>query len=192
MEKKTIAFFGASGGLGEGVIPKLSKNYNIIELNSKILDITDFAAVKKFFDENTIDIVINFSGYNYDSVLHKYTTDKLHEIDKQVDVNIKGTINILSTCIGGMRDRGYGRIVLASSILAEHPVKCTSIYAGCKGFIDSVAKVAALENAGKGINCNSIQLGYFDAGLLYKIPESIRESIREQIPTKRWGSMDEL
>ncbi|MBD3636692.1 MAG: SDR family oxidoreductase [Crocinitomicaceae bacterium] len=91
-----------------------------------------------------------------------------------------------------MRERGYGRIVLISSILAESPVVSTGIYAGCKGFLDSIAKTVALENAGKGVTCNTIQLGYFDGGLTYRIPEKILDHIVGSIPMKRIGTIDEL
>jgi NAD(P)-dependent dehydrogenase (short-subunit alcohol dehydrogenase family) len=91
-----------------------------------------------------------------------------------------------------MRENNYGRIILSSSILADHPVISTSIYAGCKGFIDSLTKTVSVENANKNININSLQLGYFDGGLTYKIPESFREKIKNNIPAKRWGTIEEL
>jgi NAD(P)-dependent dehydrogenase (short-subunit alcohol dehydrogenase family) len=91
-----------------------------------------------------------------------------------------------------MRAQQFGRIILVSSVLADHPVISTSIYAGCKGFVDSFTKTVALENANKNINCNSLQLGYFDGGLTYKIPENFRDTIKNNIPAKRWGTIVEL
>ena len=49
-----------------------------------------------------------------------------------------------------------------------------------------------MENANKGVTCNTIQLGYFDGGLTYKIPEQFRADIQKSIPIGRWGSIDEL
>ena len=37
-----------------------------------------------------------------------------------------------------------------------------------------------------------MQLGYFDGGLTYKIPETFRDTIKNNIPAKRWGMIDEL
>ena len=113
-------------------------------------------------------------------------------LNQQIDVNIKGTVNIVSNCLSHMREQQFGRIILVSSVLADHPVVSTSIYAGCKGFIDSFTKTVALENASKNINCNSLQLGYFDGGLTYKIPENFRDEIKNNIPAKRWGKIMEL
>jgi NAD(P)-dependent dehydrogenase (short-subunit alcohol dehydrogenase family) len=189
---KTVALFGASGGLGKQLLPLLQTKYNVIGLSSSDIDVTNFIQVNKFFETNDIDIVINLSGYNFDTFAHKINDETLNQVDKQIDVNIKGTINVVSNCLNKMREQQFGRIILVSSVLADHPVISTSIYAGCKGFVDSFTKTVALENANKNINCNSLQLGYFDGGLTYKIPETFRDSIRNNIPAKRWGMITEL
>lgn len=190
---KTIALFGASGGLGSQLLPLLETKYNVIGLNSSDIDVTNYAQVNKFFETNNIDIVVNLSGYNFDIFAHKIAGyDVLTQIDKQIDINIMGTINIVSNCLNKMREQQFGRIILVSSVLADHPVISTSVYSGCKGFVDSFTKTVALENANKNINCNSLQLGYFDGGLTYKIPENFRDTIKNNIPSKRWGMITEL
>jgi 3-oxoacyl-[acyl-carrier protein] reductase len=189
---KTVALFGGTGGLGSQLAPLLKESYNVIIIGSKNVDVTDYGNVKTFFSNNEIDIVINLSGYNYDSFLHKYTEDSYFQIQKQIDINIKGTVNVTSCALPQMREKQYGRIVLLSSVLADHPVISTSIYSGCKGFVDSFTKTVALENIGKNITCNSLQLGYFDGGLTHKIPESFKEVVKNNIPAKRWGSIEEL
>jgi NAD(P)-dependent dehydrogenase (short-subunit alcohol dehydrogenase family) len=186
---KTIALFGASGGLGNQLSPMLKDKYNVIGINSSQVDVTDIDQVKSFFDSHQIDIVINLSGYNSDAFAHKISQEQLN---KQLDINVKGTVNIVSSCLPKMREKQFGRIILVSSVLADHPVISTSIYAGCKGFVDSFTKTVALENANKNINCNSLQLGYFDGGLTYKIPETFRDVIKNNIPSKRWGEINEL
>lgn len=189
---KTIALFGARGGLGSQLLPLLKNKYTVIGVNSSNVDVTNFTQVKTFFETNNIDIVINLSGYNFDQFAHKINDANLDQLNKQIDVNIKGTVNIVSNCLTKMREQQFGRIILVSSVLADHPVISTSIYAGCKGFVDSFTKTVSLENANKNINCNSLQLGYFDGGLTYKIPENFRDTIKNTIPAKRWGMITEL
>jgi NAD(P)-dependent dehydrogenase (short-subunit alcohol dehydrogenase family) len=189
---KTVVLFGATGGLGKQLLPILQTKYNVIGISSSDIDVTSFTQVNEFFETNNIDIVINLSGYNFDTFTHKINDETLNQINKQIDVNIKGTINVVSNCLSKMREQQFGRIILVSSVLADHPVISTSIYAGCKGFVDSFTKTVALENANKNINCNSLQLGYFDGGLTYKIPENFRDTIKNNIPAKRWGTIAEL
>jgi short-subunit dehydrogenase len=182
---KKIVIFGATGGLGCEISKKLI-DYDVISLGSSDLDITNYEEVCNFFKTNSFDIVINFAGVNFDKFAHKLTPNDTEIINKQIDVNIKGSINIVSSCLPAMRENNFGRIILISSVLAEKPVVSTSIYSGCKGFLDSFAKTIGLENANKNISCNTIQLGYFDGGMTYKIPEQIRNTILETIPSKRW------
>lgn len=189
---KTVALFGGTGGLGSQVQPFLQNEYNIISIGSRDVDVTNYQSVKNFFDANEVDIVVNLSGYNYDCFMHKYSEKNINEITKQLNVNVLGTINVVSCCLSKMREKQFGRIILTSSVLADHPVISTAIYAGCKGFVDSLTKTVAMENAAKNITCNSLQLGYFDGGLTYKIPESFRDSVKDNIPSKRWGTIEEL
>ncbi|MFL5763730.1 MAG: SDR family NAD(P)-dependent oxidoreductase [Bacteroidia bacterium] len=189
---KHIAIFGGTGGLGSKLAEELAGSFKVTALGSKDVDVTDYSQVRAFFEEQTVDIVLNFSGTNIDGFMHKYNSENQSNIDVQINTNIRGTINILSCCLGQMRERGYGRIVLVSSILAHSPVVGTGVYSGCKGFIDSIVKTVALENAAKGITCNSLQLGYFDGGLTYRIPEEVREGIVKSIPAGRLGMIREL
>lgn len=192
--KKQIAIFGHSGGLGSQITDffKKENNFEIHRLDSQNLDISKREAVERFFSDQDIDIVLNLAVYNFDSFIHKYSMDKDTEIEKQLNVNIKGSVNILASCLPKMRENNFGRIIFASSIAADNPILGTSIYSASKSFIESIMKTTCLENASYGITANAVQLGYFDGGLLYKIDEQTREKIKNRIPMKRWGTIQEL
>ena len=188
---KKVVIFGGTGGLGSAVA-NLLKNYDIKAVGSRDVDVSNFYDVKQFFLKTPYDIIVNLSGINQDVFVHKIDEKHLDSINRQIDTNIKGNINIISNGLVSMRENNYGRIITVSSVLAEKPVVSTGVYSGCKGFIDSFVKTVAIENATKNISCNSIQLGYFDAGLTYKIPEAFRDNIRKSIPMQRWGTVQEL
>ena len=108
---KKILIFGGTGGLGSKLIDYLP-NFKITALGSKDVDVTDFIAVNDFFKEyNEPEIIINLSGYNYNSPIHKYSESNINEITKQTNVVINGTMNILSSCLPYLREQGYGRII---------------------------------------------------------------------------------
>ena len=109
-----------------------------------------------------------------------------------ININVKGNLNLLSACLPGMRKQKNGRIIFLSSVLSTMPVAGTSVYSASKAFIDNLVKTVTLENLSKGITCNSIQLGYFDAGMAHRIPEKIINNIVDDIPLKRLGKMEEL
>jgi NAD(P)-dependent dehydrogenase (short-subunit alcohol dehydrogenase family) len=190
--KKKLVLFGATGGLGTKLCDYLKEDYDLVAMGSRDLDLCNKKEVDNFFDKNDFDVVVNLTAYNYDCFIHKYNNENINNVNKQIDVNIKGNINILSACLPKMRQKKYGRIIAASSILASRPVVGTSIYSASKSFIETFYKTAALESANYNITCNTIQLGYFDGGLLYKIPEDVRQKLVNNIPSKRVGTIEEL
>ena len=186
---------GGNGGLGRQLIPMLTTNrwpeprYDVIAPDSKELDITDLNAVTDFFDKNSFDLVINMSCCNIDGFVHKLNQENFL---KQIDVNIVGNVNLVSTALKHMRNTSGGNIILFSSILSDKAVAGTSMYSGCKGFIDSFVRTAAIENFNKNVYINSIQLGYFDGGLTDRIPDDIRTQIEKSIPAGRLGNVWEI
>ena len=188
---KDIIILGGTGGLGTEVSKFLKYNYNVHSVGST-LDITNFYSLQKWFHVNHYDIVINLSGFNYDNMLHKYDEETIYFAEKQLKVNSLGNVNLLASCLPGMRQRGYGRVILVSSVLAGTPAPGTGVYSASKAFIDNLVKTASIENSKKGITCNAIQLGYFDAGMAHRIPQSIQDNIKSKIPLKRFGKIKEL
>lgn len=194
-----VIIIGGTGGLGKKVTTNLStvyeqgmthNTYQVFSLSSKDLDIRNFESCKKYFEIVQPDVIINLSGVNHDKFIHKLGQEDQYLINYLLDVNLHGTINILSAALPGMRERGYGRIILMSSVLATKNVMGTGLYSSCKAFIDRLTKSASIENIGKGITVNSIQLGYFDGGLTDKLNN--KDKFQQEIPLKRWGQIDEL
>jgi NADP-dependent 3-hydroxy acid dehydrogenase YdfG len=189
---KKIVVFGGTGGLGKKLVPFLQEKYQVTSVGSKIVDITSFEQVQKFFLEKDFDVVLNMSGVKYDVFLSKISKNDLSEIDRMIDVNIKGNINIISNCLPKMIEKKYGRIISISSVFAELNVPKNSIYCASKAFVDRLIGVANKENIKNNISCNTIQLGFFDGGMCHRIEEEYQERAKEKIGLKRWGKIDEL
>lgn len=189
---KTVLIIGGNRGLGKEVATTLSNKYEIKTVGSKELNVKDFNKCQDFFEKNKFDIVINFAGTNYDTLIHKVNNDNIENVNDVIDVNIKGGINIVSSCLGYMRNQKYGRVILISSILSEIDVIGTSIYSSSKAFLDKFVKNVSKENIKYGITSNTIQLGYFDGGMTYRIPIKNIDKIKENIGLNRFGSISEL
>jgi NAD(P)-dependent dehydrogenase (short-subunit alcohol dehydrogenase family) len=189
---KKILIVGGTGGLGSQVSKMLSNKYEVTSVGSSELDVRDMEKCNSYFKNKQFDIVLNMSGVNYDSFIHKLTPNDSEKINQMIDVNIKGTINLVSSCLPYMREQKYGRIILISSVLSEKSVVGTSIYSSCKSFLDKFVKNISLENIKQGITSNTIQLGYFDGGMTYKINKNYIENIVDSIGLKRFGSIKEL
>lgn len=189
---KKIVVFGGTGGLGKKLIPFLKDKYEVISVSSKEVDITSLEQTKNFFDTNDIDIVLNMSGKKYDVFLSKIIQTDIDDIKSMIDVNMMGNINILASCLPKMIEKKYGRIIAISSVFSELNVPKNSIYCASKAFVDRLITTANKENIRYGITCNSIQLGYWDGGMCYKVEEKYQEMAKSKIGLKRWGSIEEL
>lgn len=190
--KDKLILIGSTGGIGKQISPMLSEDYNVVGVGSKDIDVCNLPKLKDFFElHNDAKVVINLAGISYNKFLHKYADDEA-ALAAQINTNCLGAVNVAAACLPAMRAQGYGRIIMMSSVLSEMPVMGAGIYSACKGFIDNLVKSIALENGNKGITANSVQLGYFDAGLLYTIPEEQREVIKKGIALNRWGNISEL
>ena len=189
---KKLIVFGGTGGLGQKLIPFLEKKYYVTPVGSKDVDITSFSEVQKYFSENEFDVVLNMSGSKYDVFLSKIKDSDQENINKMIDVNIKGNINIVSSCLPKMIEKKYGRIISISSVFSELNVPKNSIYCASKSFVDRFISNANKENVKFGITCNTIQLGYWDGGMCYRVDEKYQEMAKEKIGLKRWGKIEEL
>jgi short-subunit dehydrogenase len=189
---KKIVVFGGTGGVGKKLISFLEQKYQVTTLGSKDVDVTSFKKLKDFFAENEFDIVLNMSGLKYDVFLSKITEEDQKSINNMIDVNIKGNINIISTCLPKMIEKKFGRVISISSVFSELNIPKNSIYCATKAFVDRLVSVANKENIKYGITCNTIQLGYWDGGMCHRIEEKYQEMAKEKIGLKRWGSIEEL
>jgi NAD(P)-dependent dehydrogenase (short-subunit alcohol dehydrogenase family) len=189
---KRIAVFGGSGGLGSKLIPLLEERYDVIVLSSKEVDITDLDSVKIFFENCPVDIVLNMAGSKYDVFLSQISEEDITGINNMLNVNINGNINILAGCLPYMIQKRWGRVIAISSVFAEMNVPKNSIYCSSKAFVDRLYSVANKENIKHGITCNTIQLGYWDGGMCYRVDKKYQDMAKEKIGLKRWGTAEEL
>lgn len=188
---KKIAIFGGTGGIGKQLTTLLSIDNQVVSLGSKDVDITSQNDVEEFFGKNDFDVVLVLSVFNYDSPIHKYSSENMENLEKQINVNIVGCVNISSSFFRSKRGK-KGDLIFFSSILADNPIFGTSIYSSCKSFIETFTRSCSIENSSKGIKTNCIQLGYFNAGLFEKVSPQIKESVLKSIPIKQWGAVEDI
>ena len=104
---KKVVIFGATGGLGN-LISKRLVDYDIINLGSSDVDITDHMQVNEFFKNNLVDIVINFAGVNFDKFAHKLTPNDKDIINNNLKMVTQTEKNdFLQEVIKNINQRNY-------------------------------------------------------------------------------------
>lgn len=136
-----------------------------------------------------VDILINNAGYYEDSTVWKMEEEKW---DRVIDVNLKGAFLCTKHALPNMRKKGFGRIVNISSVVGQVGVFGTSNYSAAKAGLFGFTKAVAREVVRSGVTVNCLTLGYFDAGMLQRLPPDVQKVILAQIPLGRWGRMEEV
>ncbi len=104
--------------------------------------------------------------------------------------NVLTTHNVVRACLrawDGNKVPGGRQIVTVSSVVAAKGAIGATPYAAVKAAIEGYTRSLALEVARHDIAVNCIRLGYFDAGLIRDVPESLHEGIKKKIAMRRFG-----
>jgi acetoacetyl-CoA reductase len=104
---------------------------------------------------------------------------------RDLDVNLTGAFRTIRACIGGMRERGFGRIIVISSIAAVGGLRGQVAYAASKAGQLGMVRTLASENAAHGITVNAILPGLVSTEQVLAMPAALRERLLQQLPTGR-------
>ena len=157
-------------------------------------DLTSEADVRALGGEvnerfGTVWGLVNLAGSTSNGMSWKLP---LAEFQRVLADNLTSTFLTCREFIPVMREAGGGRIVNISSVVAFTGVAGASHYAAAKAGIVGFTKAISRELASRRIAVNVLALGYFDYGMLYTVPEELREGIRGQIPAARFGTAAEI
>jgi acetoacetyl-CoA reductase len=158
------------------------------------VDVGDFegcgqmvAAIEK--DLGPIGIVVNNAGITMDVTFRKMSREQW---DTVLGINLDGLFNVTRQVIGGMIDRGFGRIINISSINGQKGQIGQANYATTKAGTHGFTMSLAQEVARKGITVNTVSPGYIATEMVMAVPENIRNQIIAQIPVGRLGEAQEV
>ena len=136
-----------------------------------------------------IDILVNNAGTSRDGFLHKMADEDWSRV---VNVNLNSCFHMCRAVIGGMRSRGFGRIINISSINGQAGMLGLSNYSAAKAGMLGLTRSLALENASKGITVNAIAPGYVDTDLIAHVSEAMMQRIISGIPVGRVAQPEEV
>jgi acetoacetyl-CoA reductase len=140
-------------------------------------------------DLGPIDIVVANAGITRDAPFHKMTPQQWKDV---IDTNLTGVFNTVHPVWPGMRERGFGRVVVISSVNGQKGQFAQTNYAATKAGDLGIIRSLAQEGASKGITANAVCPGYIATEMVMAVPEKVREAIIGMIPTGRLGEPEEI
>jgi acetoacetyl-CoA reductase len=136
-----------------------------------------------------VDILVNNAGVTADAMLHKMSEEQWWAV---VRTNLGSMFTMSRQVVGGMRLRGFGRIVNISSVNGRKGQVGQSNYAAAKAGILGFTKSLALENAAHGITVNAVAPGYCDTAMVASVRPDVLATIVAAIPVGRLGTPEDV
>jgi acetoacetyl-CoA reductase len=137
-----------------------------------------------------VDVLVNNAGITKDAMFHKMTPEMWNAV---INTNLNSLFNMTNPIWGGMRDRGFGRIICISSINGQKGQMGQANYSAAKAGEIGFVKALAQEGAAKGITVNAICPGYIGTDMVKAIPQDVLEKrVLPLIPVGRLGEPEEI
>jgi 2-dehydro-3-deoxy-L-rhamnonate dehydrogenase (NAD+) len=149
------------------------------------------AAVDRIQQElGRLDVLVNCAGIPGRSLRTVEVDDD--EWQRVLGINASGSFYLCRAVLPGMVDRGYGRIVLLSSIAGKEGNPMAAAYSASKAAVIALAKAIGKDVAGTGVLVNAIAPAVIQTPILEGISEEHVKYMLERIPLGRMGTADEV
>ena len=213
LEKKNIIVTGASGGIGNAIIKKLSEaGASILASGTRIekleelkknfeglkilkFDISQSDKIEEFIENATNELggslngIVNNAGITQDNLAIRMSLD---EWQKVININLTSTFLMSKFAIKKMLKNKSGKIVNITSVVGHTGNLGQANYTASKAGIVAMSKSLAIEYAKKNININCISPGFIQTAMTDKIDDKFKEVIISKIPSARLGEPDDI
>lgn len=178
--------------MAQAVCEQCSSQYGV-KAQAYKCNVADFEATKDIVEQikeqfGTVNILVNNAGITKDKLI---ATMKDTDFSDVLDINLKGTFNMIRHCARiFIRNKG-GSIINISSVSGMIGNAGQANYSASKAGIIGLTKSVAREFAGKGITCNAVSPGFIETDMTKGITDS-NNTLASMIPLGRIGTPDEV
>jgi 3-oxoacyl-[acyl-carrier protein] reductase len=140
-------------------------------------------------DLGPVDVLVANAGVNTPG--RRVEEISLEEWDRLHAVNLRAPFLLARRVLPGMAARGFGRIVLLSSVAAYTGGIIGAHYASSKAGLHGLAHSLSQQAAGDGVTVNVVAPALIESDMLPAEPE-VRAQLAGSLPVGRLGTADEV
>jgi NAD(P)-dependent dehydrogenase (short-subunit alcohol dehydrogenase family) len=109
-----------------------------------------------------VDILVNNAGESQSGPFEELPGEALRRV---FQVNVLGPVRLSQLALPGMRERGYGRVVMVGSMLASFPLAYRSSYVATKAALKGFSNGARHELSPYGVWLTTVEPGSINTGI---------------------------
>eukprot|EP01119_Soliformovum_irregulare_P007865 TRINITY_DN2041_c0_g1_i2.p1 TRINITY_DN2041_c0_g1~~TRINITY_DN2041_c0_g1_i2.p1 ORF type:complete len:301 (+),score=64.90 TRINITY_DN2041_c0_g1_i2:55-903(+) len=148
-----------------------------------------------------VDILINNAGIQFVAPVDSFPVEKWDDI---IAINLSSAFHTSRLALPSMKEKKWGRIINIASVHGLVASANKSAYVAAKHGIVGFTKTLALETAGSGITCNSINPGWVLTPLVQKqiedkarangisMEQATENLLMEKQPSRQFVNVDDL
>lgn len=194
LENKKLLITGASRGIGKRIKEVFMEcGAQVIAPGREELDLSAKESICEWLKQNQSlepDIFIHCAAVNELASLDEI---RMEVLERVFWVNYYAPVMLLKQFCKHMKNHGWGRIVLVSSIYALVSKEHRAAYASSKHALTGLVKTLTLELAGDGILTNAVAPGYVWTDLTRKnLSTDEIKKIQDMIPTGKLQTAEDI
>jgi len=136
-----------------------------------------------------IDVLVNNAGVGLEGLL---AFIRSRDIDRVLDINLRGSILLTQACIRRMIRHGAGAVVNVSSVNGVRGHSGVAVYSATKAALDGMTRSLARELGPRNIRVNSVAPGYFESNMVNDLSDEATSRIRRRTPLGRLANKREI
>ena len=110
------------------------------------------------------------------------------------NVHVNGAFHCARAVLPGMGKRGFGRIVLMSSVAGQATMPNIAAYATAKGAIAAFTRALAVEYGASGVTCNALAPGFVRTDFTQGLQDNpqFQAFLSTSVPVGRWATPEDI